>query len=115
MPRQERVDDEICKKLNEIIARELKDPRLSTWVSVTGVNVSKDLKTAKAYVSVFDKTKEKDVMDALCGASNHIRGMLFDRLKIRLVPHITFIADHSMENGDKIDKIIKKLHENENK
>ena len=115
MPRQERVDDEICKQLNRIIARELKDPRLSTWVSVTSVSVSKDLKTAKAYVSVFEKEKEKEVLQALSGASTHIRGMLFDCLKIRLVPHITFIADHSMENGDKIDKLIKKLHEDENK
>lgn len=115
MPRQERVDDEICKQLNRIIARELKDPRLSTLVSVTGVNVSKDLKTAKAFVSVFEKDKEKDVLNALAGASSHIRGMLFDCLKIRLVPHITFVPDHSMENGDKIDKLIKKIHEDENK
>ena len=114
MPRQERVDDEICKQLNVIIARELKDPRLTTLVSVTGVNVSKDLKTAKAYISVMDKDKEKDVLSALSSASAYIRGLLFERLKIRLVPHFTFILDHSMENGDKIDKIIKKLHENDN-
>ena len=113
MPRQERVDDEICKQLNQIVARELKDPRLDTLVSITCVNATKDLKTAKAYVSVMDKKAEKDVLNALNSAPNFIRGLLFDRLKIRLVPHITFIADHSIENGDNIDKIIKKLHEND--
>ncbi len=113
MPRLERVDDEICKKLNTIVARELKDPRLSTLVSITGVTTSKDLKTAKAFVSVFDKEKEKGAIAALNSASAYIRGLLFDSLKIRLVPHITFVADHSMENGDKIDKLIKKLHEDE--
>ena len=113
MPRQERVDDEIRKLLNEIIARELKDPRLCTIVCVSAVSTSKDLKTAKAYVSVMDKSMEKGAIAALNNASAFIRGLLFNKMKIRLVPHITFIADHSIENGDKIDRLIKKLHEDE--
>ncbi len=112
MPRQERVDDEICKQLNIIIARELKDPRLQTLVSVTAVETSKDLKTAKAYVSVMKQDAVQDAVNALNQASSFIRGLLFERLKIRLVPHITFIPDNSMENGDKIDKILKELHKN---
>ena len=111
MPRPERVDDEIRKLLNEIVARELKDPRLDTFVCVTAVSTAKDLKTAKAYVSVMDKSKEKGAIAALNNASTFIRGLLFEKVKIRLVPHIVFVADHSVENGDKIDKIIKKLHE----
>ena len=113
MPRPERVDDEICKQLNQIVARELKDPRLDTLVSITSVHVSKDLKTAKAYVSVLDKSAEKGAIEALNSATSYIRGLLFERLKIRLVPHITFIADHTLEHGDKIDKIIKKIHDEE--
>ena len=50
MPLMERVDDEILKLLNEIIVKDLKDPRLNTLISVTSVNTSKDLKTAKVYV-----------------------------------------------------------------
>ncbi len=115
MPRIERVDDEICKQLNIIVSRELKDPRLSTLVSITGVETSKDLKTAKAYVSVMDKEKEKGAIAALNSASSFIRGLLFQSLKIRLVPHITYIADHSAENGDKIDRLIKKIHEEDDK
>ncbi len=114
MPRMERVDDEICKQLNVIIAREMKDPRLDTLVNVTSVEVTKDLKTAKAYVSVLDTAKQKDVLVALNGSAAYIRGLLFDRLKIRLVPHITFFADNSLEYGAKIDRLIKEIHKDDN-
>ena len=111
MPRMERVDDEIRKVLNEIIAYEMKDPRLDTLINVTGVTTSKDLKSAKVYVSVMDKSKAADALKALNSASAFIRGLLFDRLKIRLVPHLSFVLDNSFERGFKIEGIIKQMHE----
>ncbi len=111
MPRMERVDDEICKILNEIIAYEMKDPRLDTLINVTGVTTSKDLKSAKAFVSIMDKTKAVDALKALNSASAYIRGLLFERLKIRLVPHLSFVSDNSFERGFKIEGIIKEMHE----
>lgn len=111
MPRMERVDDEIRKVLNEIIAYEMKDPRLDTLINVTGVTTSKDLKSAKVYVSVMDKSKAADALKALNSASAFIRGLLFDRLKIRLVPHLSFVLDNSFERGFKIEGIIRQMHE----
>ena len=111
MPRMERVDDEIRKVLNEIIAYEMKDPRLDTLINVTGVTTSKDLKSAKVYVRVMDKSKAADALKALNRASAFIRGLLFDRLKIRLVPHLSFVLDNSFERGFKIEGIIKQMHE----
>ena len=111
MPRMERVDDEIRKVLNEIIAYEMKDPRLDTLINVTGVNTSKDLKSAKVYVSVMDKSKASDALKALNSASAFIRGLLFERLKIRLVPHLSFVLDNSFERGFKIEGIIRQMHE----
>ena len=111
MPKMERVDDEIGKVLNEIVSHELKDPRLDTLVSITGVETTKDLKSAKVFVSVMDASKAKGAIDALNGASAFIRGLLFDRLRIRLVPHLTFIRDDSFARGAKIDELIKKMRE----
>jgi ribosome-binding factor A len=113
MPRIERVDGEICKVLNEAIARELKDPRVDTLISVTSVETAKDLKTAKVYVSIMDKEKAKDALKALNNASGFLRGILFERLKIRIAPHLDFALDNSFENGDKIDRIIYEIHKKE--
>ena len=55
--KMDRVDDEIRKTLNEIIAYELKDPRLETLINVTAVNTTKDLKSAKVFVSIKAKQK----------------------------------------------------------
>jgi ribosome-binding factor A len=106
----ERVDSEIMRELSNILAYEIKDPRLCTMISVTGVNTAKDLKTAKVYVSIFDENTVKESLNVLNGASGYIRKLLFDRLKIRLVPYLTFIADTSVSQGCKIDKILRTLN-----
>ncbi len=111
MVKIERVDNEITKELNVIIGRDLKDPRLAeTIVSVTAVETSKDLKTAKVFVSIMDESAVKGVLNALNGASAYIRGLLFDRLRIRTVPHMTFVKDNSISHSYKIEKILKSLN-----
>ncbi len=110
--KMDRVDDEIRKTLNEIIAYELKDPRLETLINVTAVNTTKDLKSAKVFVSIMDKSKAKDALAALKNASGFIRGILFEKLKIRLVPHLTFHLDESLNRGFAIENILKEMHAN---
>ena len=110
--KMDRVDDEIRKTLNEIIAYELKDPRLETLINVTAVNTTKDLKSAKVFVSIMDKRKAKDALAALKNASGFIRGILFEKLKIRLVPHLTFHLDESLNRGFAIENILKEMHAN---
>lgn len=111
MSKMERVDDELRKILNEIIAHEMKDPRLETLINVTDVETSKDLKTSKVFVSIMDKDKVNDAIKALNSASSFIRGQLFERIKIRLVPHLVFVEDNSFERGFKIESIIRKMRE----
>lgn len=110
----DRVDSEIKRELSSIITFELKDPRVNSMVTVTGVNTTKDLKTAKVFISVLDESQSADVLEALNNAAGFIRNKLFDRLKIRMVPHLTFIADNSIAHGFKIEKILKGLN-NESK
>lgn len=112
MIKLERVDNELQKSLNEILCREVKDPRLeSKFMSVTGVNTTKDLKYAKVFVSVMPQESQKEVLKVLNSAGAFIRSLLFERLKIRTVPNLTFYPDNSIENGMKIDAIIRKINE----
>jgi len=106
----ERVNNELQKELNVIIGREVKDPRVTCIVSVTAVETAKDLKTAKVFVSIMDDAASKDVLAALNGASAFMRSLLFDRMKIRTVPHLTFYKDKSIQNAMKIEKILNELH-----
>ena len=111
----DRVNNEIQKELNVIIGRELKDPRVNCIVSVTAVETAKDLKSAKVFVSIMDDASSKEVLAALNGAAAYMRGLLFERLKIRTVPHLAFHKDNSVQNALKIEKLLSELKRDEKK
>lgn len=107
--RLDRISEEIKKELSEII-RELKDPRLTSGlVSVVKVDVTKDLRFAKAHVSVLASPKEQeDAIKGLSSAAGFIRREIGHRLNLRLTPEFTFVLDNSIEHGAHINQI---LHE----
>lgn len=107
--RTDRISEEIRKELCNII-RELKDPRIPQMVSVTRVSVTKDLKFAKAYISIMgDETVQKDAIEAFKRASGFIRKEIAHRVKLRVVPEFTFVIDDSIAYGSYINEILKKL------
>ena len=108
--RIDRISEEVKRELSMII-RDLKDPRLTkSVVSVINVNVTKDLKFAKAYISVLGKEEEqKDAMDALKSASGFIRKEVGRRINLRNTPEFTFILDNSIEYGAHINEVLKNL------
>ncbi len=107
--RIDRISEEVKKELSAVI-RELKDPRISTLVSVVNVSVTKDLKFAKAYISVLGSEKaQKDVIDALKSASGFIRREIGHRINLRATPEFSFILDNSIEYGAHINQVLKNL------
>ena len=107
--RIDRISEEVRKELSSII-RDLKDPRIKTVVSVVNVTVTKDLKFAKAYISVFgDEKTQKGVMDALKSASGFIRREIGHRINLRITPEFTFVLDDSIEYGAHINEVLKNL------
>ena len=108
--RIDRISEEVKRELSMII-RELKDPRLTkSVVSVINVNVTKDLKFAKAYISVLGKEEvQKDAMDALRSASGFIRKEVGRRINLRNTPEFTFVLDNSIEYGAHINQVLKNL------
>ena len=107
--RTDRVSEEIKRELSAII-RDLKDPRLPQMVSVVSVRVTKDLKFAKANISVMgDEKTKKDAFAALKSAAVYIKKEVSKRLNLRQTPDFTFVEDDSIEYGTHIEELLKNL------
>lgn len=102
-----RINGEVLKELSKIIREEIKDPRVGILTSVTHVEVAPDLKTCKAYISTLDKEHTvEETVKALKNAEGFIRHCLAETVNLRQTPRITFIADHSIEYGVHMNKLI---------
>lgn len=107
--RTDRISEEVKRELSAVI-RDLKDPRLPVMTSVVSVKVTKDLKFAKAYISIMgDEKSLKDGFDALKSASGFIRREIGRRLNLRNTPEFIFVADDSIAYGAHINEILKDL------
>lgn len=104
------ISTEFKRVLSDIIRNDIKDPRVSEMASVTHVEITKDLKYAKAYISVFDTDKlKKSTIETLTHAEHYIKNEIGTRLRIRRLPEITFILDSSIEYSSKISEMLKKV------
>lgn len=113
MPRIERVEQELKKELNSLIAYELNDPRINAVISVTRVETAKELKFARVFISVFSKDKHDEVLKILNNAAPYLRSLLFKRLKIREVPELNFVLDEGIQYSFKLDSILKEIKHTE--
>ena len=103
--RQGRINDELQKEI-AMILRDVKDPRVSgAFISVTGAEVTPDLKYAKVYYSALTGDK-KEIKKGLLAANGFIRGQVARRMNLRITPEIAFFEDNSIEYGAKISKIL---------
>jgi len=111
--RLQRVNQLIREEISHLIQRELKDPRLG-FVTVTEVDVAKDLRSAKVYVSVLgSETQWTESLQALESARGFIRNWLTPRLRLRAIPHLTFHADRSMAHAAHIQTVLEGLRTEE--
>jgi ribosome-binding factor A len=107
--RLDRVNQLIKEEISLLLQRGLKDPGLG-FVSVTEVDVSKDLRTARVYVSVLGAEETwQSSLAALERARGYIRAWLTPRLRLRMVPHFTFLPDRSMAHAARIQKLLAEL------
>ncbi len=102
-----RINGEVQKELAEIIRAEIKDPRISPLTSVISVEVAPDLKTCKAWISVYgDDRVAEETLAGLKSAEGYIRRELARRINLRNTPEIRFIVDQSIAYGVKMSKLI---------
>ena len=93
-----RINEEIQRELSTLI-RSVKDPRVTGMISVTAVNTTPDLKFAKIYISVLDKSDCTQVLKGLKSASGWLRRELGHSLNLRYTPELTFVRDDSIDQG----------------
>ena len=108
--RRGRINDEMRNEVASIL-REVKDPRVKdAFVSVTGADVTADLKYAKIYYSAL-RGDEKELARGLRSSASFIRSELARRLNLRMTPELTFIRDTSLAHGAHIASVLHKIEE----
>ena len=108
--RRGRINDEMQSEVAAIL-REVKDPRVKdAFVSVTGAEVTADLKYAKIFYSAL-RGDEKELAKGLKSSAPFIRGELARRLNLRITPELTFIRDTSLAHGAHIASLLHKIEE----
>lgn len=102
-----RVADQIQRDLSEIIAFELKDPRVG-MITITEVQVTPDYAHAKVFFTMLSDKKDeiKNTVSGLSAASGYIRGQLGRRLSIHTLPELHFVHDTSTARGIEMSKLI---------
>ena len=107
--RSERIGELILAEIADLIAREIKDPRIG-FVTFTRVEMSDDLRHAKVFVSSFGAEPEKArTLQGLSSATGYIRCHLGRALHLRYTPELSFLLDDSLEHGAKIAQILRQL------
>jgi len=105
--RTSRISEEMRKEISSIIMNELKDPRMPSMVSVVSVNVTKDLRHAKVYISVLGSEEDKkNAQEGLKSAAGFIRREVGHRMQLRYTPEMHFEIDDSIEHGVYMTKLI---------
>ncbi len=111
MSRAERLASLIQKKISTIISQKLNDSRIG-FVSITEVRVSGDLQHAKVYYSCFGSEAEKKATNkGIEHSKNYIRSLLAAAIDMKQVPELEFIADDSLERGNKVLQKLKELRQ----
>jgi ribosome-binding factor A len=109
--RADRVRKALMREIADIIATEIKDPRLDNQViSITDVEVSTDLSVAKVYISILaDEAQQTELMTLLLGYKGKIRKAVGQRIQLRHTPELSLHLDTSLERGTHLSLLLEKI------
>jgi ribosome-binding factor A len=109
--RSDRVGERLLEEIAQLLAREVNDPRIAP-VTLTGVKVTRDLKQARVYFSLLERSGNKDeVLSGLRSATGFIRSRVAKRLGLRFVPTIEFMYDEAAASAERIEKLLRDVKE----
>jgi ribosome-binding factor A len=111
-----RVAEEFRQELSVVLARGLKDPRVTGFITVTGAKMSPDLKEVTVYVSVHAPEAERErTLEGLHAAAPWLQREVARSLKLRHTPHLRFAYDESVERGDRIERLLKEARDKDSR
>ena len=104
-----RVQEALRQEISKIVQGEMKDPRVG-FITVTKVDLTKDLRYARVYFSILGEDKDKKLaLKGLNNAKGYIKGLVADRVKLRFMPEIAFAIDESLEHTKHIYDILDQI------
>ncbi len=110
--RVDRINGVLRQEISQLLSRQIKDPRLNAVVTITQVQTSNDLRTARVFLSVLgDRETREKALEGIQSAATFLRRELRDRLTLRYTPFLTFLLDDSLENADHLLRLIDRIHE----
>ena len=107
--RLNRINEELKRKISNIINYEVTNSNVTGLISVTSVKITPDLRYAKVYVSILNSRNVKDTLKALKKSSGFIRSRIAEDVNLRVTPELVFELDESMQYGERIDNILNEI------
>ena len=111
--RTDRIASEIMREVERIIREDVSDPRTQCMFSITHVDVTRDLRYAKVYVSVYEEEKREPMMKALKSAAGFIRHNVGRQVQLRYTPELLFELDTTIEYGVHIASLLNQVRKTE--
>ncbi|HEX8943713.1 MAG TPA: 30S ribosome-binding factor RbfA [Gemmatimonadaceae bacterium] len=114
MATEHRRGDRVAAAIREVVAtflaEEAKDPRITSFVTVTGVEVTRDLRHAKVFVSVMGSDAERaKTFEGLASVASFLRARVGQALRLRLAPEISFKPDESVAHAAHIESLLSQI------
>ena len=120
MPSDHRRAERVAEAIREEVARFLtdgaKDPRIVGLVTVTGVDVTRDLRHARVFVTIMGTDAERaSTLEGLASLAAHLRPRVARSLRLRVAPELEFRPDHTHERATRIESLLARLRDDEKK
>lgn len=111
MPRRiDRINELLRQEISQLLARQIKDPRLNGLISITQVKTTNDLRNARVFISVMgDPTAKQSALEGIQSAATYLRRELRDRLAMRYVPFLSFAVDNTLDEADHMYQIMDQI------
>ena len=114
--RTERLNHQIQTEISDLLRKHVNDPRLSGLISITAVDISKDLRNAKIFISTIgDAANRDETLKGFNSASGFLRRELAHRLNIRVTPMLEFFFDDSIERAVNLVNLIERVAASDSK
>jgi len=105
--RTDRINEQLREEISTVLARQIKDPRLDGVISITRVESSSDLRSARVYISVLgNEEQQKEALEGLQSAASFLRREIRDRINMKHTPFMTYLLDKSIQDADHIFRLI---------
>ncbi len=115
MERMARVNEQMKREIGMMLQKDIQTPGLE-FVTITRVDVSRDLQIARVSFSVLgDEKKVQTVLRILTGVSGFVRKLVGQRIRLRYTPKIEFFYDKSLQYSDQIERALEEIHKEEKK